>query len=173
MRKELIRPHPATLGSDDAFRFRHLLIRDAAYDGLPKATRARAARAVRRLARGQRAASSAELDEIAGWHLEQAVRYQRELNRDIDLELATRAAEHLHAAGQRAAQRSDTIAARTCSNARTGSPSTITPWLCGSGLTWPRRCSREATSSAWTSSSRRRRATRRSRRARRSFDCNG
>jgi predicted ATPase len=40
VRKELIRPHPPQLGGDDAFRFRHLLIRDAAYDGLPKATRA-------------------------------------------------------------------------------------------------------------------------------------
>src|SRR4029077_8667955 len=40
VRKELIRPHPATLQGDDAFRFRHLLIRDAAYDALPKASRA-------------------------------------------------------------------------------------------------------------------------------------
>ena len=40
VRKELIRPHHATLPDDVAFRFRHLLIRDAAYDGLPKATRA-------------------------------------------------------------------------------------------------------------------------------------
>jgi len=40
VRKELIRPHPPTLRDDEAFRFRHLLIRDAAYDGLPKATRA-------------------------------------------------------------------------------------------------------------------------------------
>ena len=31
---------PATLPGDDAFRFRHLLIRDAAYDALPKAARA-------------------------------------------------------------------------------------------------------------------------------------
>ena len=33
-------PTAATLPGDDAFRFRHLLIRDAAYDALPKATRA-------------------------------------------------------------------------------------------------------------------------------------
>ena len=33
-------PAPANARGDDAFRFRHLLIRDAAYDGLPKATRA-------------------------------------------------------------------------------------------------------------------------------------
>ena len=39
VRKELIRPDQPTLG-EDGFRFRHLLIRDAAYDALPKATRA-------------------------------------------------------------------------------------------------------------------------------------
>src|SRR5581483_2226603 len=40
VRKEILRPTPARLPGDDAFRFRHLLIRDAAYDALPKATRA-------------------------------------------------------------------------------------------------------------------------------------
>ena len=40
VRKELIRPHPPTLEGDEAFYFRHVLIRDAAYDGLPKAIRA-------------------------------------------------------------------------------------------------------------------------------------
>ena len=40
VRKELIRPHGPTFEGDEAFRFRHLLIRDAAYDALPKATRA-------------------------------------------------------------------------------------------------------------------------------------
>src|SRR5439155_9580138 len=41
VRKELIRPEQATLPGDDAFRFRHLLIRDAAYESMPKETRAR------------------------------------------------------------------------------------------------------------------------------------
>ncbi len=40
VRKGLIRPDAAQLPEDDTFRFRHLLIRDAAYDALPKATRA-------------------------------------------------------------------------------------------------------------------------------------
>ena len=40
VRKELIRPDKAQLRGEDAFRFRHLLIRDAAYEALPKATRA-------------------------------------------------------------------------------------------------------------------------------------
>ena len=40
VRKELIRPDKSQLAGEDGFRFRHLLIRDAAYDSLPKATRA-------------------------------------------------------------------------------------------------------------------------------------
>src|SRR6185312_2952454 len=37
---ELIRPERPQLPGDDAFRFRHLLIRDAAYDAVPKTVRA-------------------------------------------------------------------------------------------------------------------------------------
>ena len=51
VRKELIRSTSPTFPEDEGYRFRHLLIRDAAYESLPKATRARAARALRRLAR--------------------------------------------------------------------------------------------------------------------------
>ena len=40
VRKELVRPDKPVLRGDDAYRFRHLLIRDAAYDALPKAVRA-------------------------------------------------------------------------------------------------------------------------------------
>lgn len=40
MRKELVRPERSILPGDDAFRFRHILIRDAAYDALPNVTRA-------------------------------------------------------------------------------------------------------------------------------------
>ncbi|HTU86038.1 MAG TPA: AAA family ATPase [Solirubrobacteraceae bacterium] len=111
VRKELIRPHPATFRDDEAFRFRHLLIRDAAYDALPKAERAelheRFADWLERVA-----GELAELDEIVGWHLEQALRYQRELGRAGDERLARRAAERLHAAGRRADHRSDAAAAR-------------------------------------------------------------
>ena len=44
----------ATCPDDDAFRFRHILIRDAAYDALPKATRADLHERFARLARGTR-----------------------------------------------------------------------------------------------------------------------
>ncbi|HEX3831203.1 MAG TPA: adenylate/guanylate cyclase domain-containing protein [Solirubrobacteraceae bacterium] len=112
VRKELIRPHPATLGADEAFRFRHLLIRDAAYDGLPKASRAVLHEQFARWLEIA-AADLSELDEIAGWHLEQAVHYQRELGREVQPSLAIRAATHLHAAGRRASARGDGPAARS------------------------------------------------------------
>ena len=40
VRHELIRPDRPQFPGEDGFRFRHLLIRDAAYDALPKAVRA-------------------------------------------------------------------------------------------------------------------------------------
>ena len=111
IRKELIRPHPPSLQDDEAFRFRHLLIRDAAYDGLPKATRAdlheRFATWLEHVDGGL-----AEHEEIVGWHLEQAVRYRQELGRAPDVALARRASLYLRRAGRRASAREDSSAAR-------------------------------------------------------------
>ncbi|MGB8875128.1 MAG: protein kinase, partial [Solirubrobacteraceae bacterium] len=83
VRKELIRPHLAAIGADGTFRFRHLLLRDAAYDALPDATRATLHE---RFAQWFEADCKdvAELDEIAGWHLEQAVRHGERLGRGVD-----------------------------------------------------------------------------------------
>jgi class 3 adenylate cyclase len=111
VRKELIRPHPATIRGDDAFRFRHLLIRDAAYDTLPKATRADLHEKFARWLE-QAVGDIVELDEIAGWHLEQTVRYRRELGQSPDGALARDAADHLHTAGLRARERRDVPAAK-------------------------------------------------------------
>ena len=112
IRKELIRPEQSTFHGDQRFRFRHLLIRDAAYNALPKATRADLHRRFADwLEHG--ADELAELDEIAGWHLEQTIHYQHELGRNADAAVARRGAQHLHAAGRRASQRSDPAAARS------------------------------------------------------------
>ena len=110
VRKDLIRPHPPTM-EGDAFRFRHLLIRDAAYAGLSKASRAALHEQFGDWLE-HNARELPEFDEIAGWHLEQAVRFRDELGRDRHPGLTGRAAEHLHAAGRRAAARSDATAAR-------------------------------------------------------------
>jgi class 3 adenylate cyclase/tetratricopeptide (TPR) repeat protein len=110
VRKELIRPDAPQLSGEDGFRFRHLLIRDAAYDALPKAVRAELhERFVGWLE--EHWAALVELDEILGHHLEQAARYKAELG-ELDPSLAERAAERLAAAGRRALSRGDDRAAR-------------------------------------------------------------
>jgi tetratricopeptide (TPR) repeat protein len=96
----------------DAFRFRHLLIRDAAYEALPKQARAELHERFADWLEHEGAAL-VELDEIAGWNLEQAVRYRGELGIDVDGDLASRAADHLAAAGKRANDRRDARAAST------------------------------------------------------------
>jgi AAA ATPase domain len=108
VRRELIRPERAQLAGEDGYRFRHLLIRDAAYDALPKLIRADLHE---RFADWLRAHSAelVELDEIVGYHLEQAYRYRIELgSRDEAAHaLAARAAEHLLVSGERARARGD------------------------------------------------------------------
>jgi class 3 adenylate cyclase len=111
VREELIRPHPAALSGGEAFRFRHLLVRDAAYDALPKADRAelheRFADWLEDAGRGL-----PQIEEIVGWHLEQAVKYGGELGRDADLALGRRAARSLLSAAGPAGDRMDSAAAR-------------------------------------------------------------
>jgi class 3 adenylate cyclase/tetratricopeptide (TPR) repeat protein len=112
-RKELLRPDRPTFTGDDAFRFRHQLIRDAAYGSLPKETRAdlhaRFARWLMRVA----ADRLAEYEEILGYHFEQAYRYRVELGPADDeaRALGAAAAEHLAASGRRAVERGDMHAA--------------------------------------------------------------
>jgi class 3 adenylate cyclase len=112
VRRELLRPDRPELSVGDAYRFRHILIRDAAYDALPKAARAEL---------HERFADwlehhSAELvdrNELLGYHLEQAHNYRTELGSTDDRAraLGERAAAHLVAAGQRARDRADLHAA--------------------------------------------------------------
>jgi class 3 adenylate cyclase/tetratricopeptide (TPR) repeat protein len=106
VRKELIRSAPPTFPEDEGFRFRHLLIRDAAYESLPKATRAELHE---RFADWLETHDLVERDEIVGYHLEQAHRYRAELESgDPALPvLAARASERLAAAGTGALARAD------------------------------------------------------------------
>jgi class 3 adenylate cyclase/tetratricopeptide (TPR) repeat protein len=106
VRKELIRPDRPQLAGEDGFRFRHLLIRDAAYDALPKATRAELHERFAAWLQ-EHGAELVELDEILGYHLEQACRYRAELGTPDDGTLATAARGRLTAGGRRAALRQD------------------------------------------------------------------
>jgi class 3 adenylate cyclase/tetratricopeptide (TPR) repeat protein len=114
VRKELVRPDRPTFAGEEAFRFRHLLIRDAAYQAMPKETRGdlhgRFAGWLERVA-GDRLP---EYEEIVAYHLEQAYRYREELG-PIDAssrDLGRRAAGHLSAAATRAESRGDVVATR-------------------------------------------------------------
>jgi len=113
VRKELVRPDQTDFPGEDAFRFRHLLIRDAAYESMPKELRAdlheRFAGWLERAA-GERAI---ELEELLGYHLEQAYLYRAELAPvdEAAQVLGKRAAELLEAAGRRAHVRGDRPAA--------------------------------------------------------------
>ncbi len=109
VRQDLIRAEPPTLPGEVAFRFRHALIREAAYDGLSKESRSdlheRHAAWLERVL-GDRVADG---EEFVGYHLERAYGYRAELGpTDGDaLALADRARSRLGAAGLRAFRRGD------------------------------------------------------------------
>jgi class 3 adenylate cyclase/tetratricopeptide (TPR) repeat protein len=112
--KQLVRPEP-TVDEGPKFRFDHILIRDAAYNGVLK--RVRASLHERFADWGERVnrerAREAEYDELLGYHLEQAHDYLADLG-PLDAHgrgLGSRAAGHLTSAGQRAFARADMPAA--------------------------------------------------------------
>jgi predicted ATPase/DNA-binding SARP family transcriptional activator len=108
MRKELIRPDRPSLGFR-TYRFRHLLIRDAAYDSVPKEVRSDLHKRFGRWLECAAAERLVEYEEIVGYHLEQAYRYQSELGPidEAGRVIARDAAQRLGAAGRRAFHRSD------------------------------------------------------------------
>jgi class 3 adenylate cyclase/tetratricopeptide (TPR) repeat protein len=111
VRKELIRPEQATLPGDDAFRFAHILIRDAAYNSIPKRSRADLHERFANWLESRLGGDAP--DEIIGYHLEQAHRYRTELDQvdETAQALGRRAAQRLGAGGRRAFARSDASAA--------------------------------------------------------------
>ena len=106
VRKELIRPHEVI---EDTFRFRHVLIRDTAYERIPKELRAELHERFAHWLGGR----GNEFEEIIGYHLEQAYTSLVGLGRPGDRAraLAEEAAERLAASGRRALARGDTPAA--------------------------------------------------------------
>jgi class 3 adenylate cyclase/tetratricopeptide (TPR) repeat protein len=113
VRKELIRPQTTLLPGEEAFRFRHLLIRDAAYGSMPKKLRAGLHERLAAWLESSTPAGRFELDEILGYHLEQAFRLRAELGLqgDAERDLAARAGEKLVVAGIGALGRADFPAA--------------------------------------------------------------
>jgi len=97
VRKELLRP----ARFEDGFVFRHALIRDAAYDAVPKALRADLHER-----HGRWLAERNGADVVVGFHLEQAYTTRAELG-PADTALAREAGEILAAAGERSYGRDD------------------------------------------------------------------
>jgi class 3 adenylate cyclase/tetratricopeptide (TPR) repeat protein len=100
VRRELIRSDRPQFAGEDGFRFRHLLIRDTAYDALPKTARAELHQ---RFAQwlDEHGRELVEREEIVGYHLEQAAQCLASLGQP-DHGLAAEAAARLAAAGRRA-----------------------------------------------------------------------
>ena len=109
VRRQLIRPDSAEVAGEDAFRFAHALVREAAYDGLPKRLRAELHERVG----GWLATRAGQADEIVGYHLEQAHRYWHELGLLGPREQAVgrEAATRLESAARGALHRGDLPAA--------------------------------------------------------------
>jgi class 3 adenylate cyclase/tetratricopeptide (TPR) repeat protein len=110
VRRDFLSARP---GREDNYRFRHVLIRDAAYAGIPKELRAQLHERFAGLAERTQSGRAGEIDEIIGYHLEQAFLYRKALGplSDDDRVLAGRARELLTAAGRRAMERGDSPAA--------------------------------------------------------------
>ncbi len=113
VRKDLVRPEPTVVVDEEAYRFRHLLIRDTAYEALPKAVRAELHERFADWLE-EHGADLVELDEIIAYHLEQAYRYRAELGPldDTAGAIAARAAARLVRSAERARERGDIHAAK-------------------------------------------------------------
>jgi class 3 adenylate cyclase/tetratricopeptide (TPR) repeat protein len=112
VRMELVRPDQAAFVGEEAYRFRHLLIRDAAYQAIAKQTRSELHARFAAWLERKAADRAVEFEEIVAYHLEQAYRYRVELGPPDEeaRELALRAGNLLADAGKRASRRDDVAA---------------------------------------------------------------
>jgi class 3 adenylate cyclase/tetratricopeptide (TPR) repeat protein len=108
MRDLIIEEGPA---QDRAYRFKHILIRDVAYAGLPKARRAELHERFARWLAESAGDRRAEFAEIEAYHLETAVQLQIELHGKAETGLRTAAVDALEAASRKAGTREDFRAA--------------------------------------------------------------
>jgi class 3 adenylate cyclase/tetratricopeptide (TPR) repeat protein len=100
----------STIRGEEAYRFKHVLIRDVAYAGLPKSSRALLHRQMAEWLAGRNAAD--EIVEIRAYHLDHAAELEAELQGTVPVELAAEAAAALEQAGRRALAREANSVAR-------------------------------------------------------------
>jgi ATP/maltotriose-dependent transcriptional regulator MalT len=110
--KEFLRAAPSELQGEEAYRFRHGLLRDVDYQSVPKAIRADVHERFAKWLEDSHP-DEGDSDEIAGHHLEHAYRYSQELDLDAPKvqALALEAGLRFRIAGSRVLLRSDMAAA--------------------------------------------------------------
>ncbi len=109
-REFLLREPRSTIRGEEAYRFKHVLIRDVAYSGLSKSSRALLHRQVAEWLAGRAVAD--ELVEIRAYHLDASAQLDRELSGSVAPALAVEAAAALEQAGRRALAREANVVAR-------------------------------------------------------------
>ncbi|MGH2805839.1 MAG: ATP-binding protein [Actinomycetota bacterium] len=122
VRKELIGPDQTEFAGEDAYRFSHILVRDAAYRGLPKEHRADLHEEFAQWLLAKAGDRVVEFEEILGYHYEQAAKLRQDLGyADERTErLALEAARYLGESGHRASARADMAAAANLLGRATG-----------------------------------------------------
>ncbi|MHB8650503.1 MAG: ATP-binding protein [Gaiellaceae bacterium] len=109
LRDLVVRESRATITGEQAYKFKHVLIREVAYAGLSKTSRADLHR---RFAGWLAERAGDELLEIRAFHLDQASRLLAELDGSTPPQLAEEAAAALERAGRRALSRESFRSAR-------------------------------------------------------------
>jgi class 3 adenylate cyclase len=124
--REFLLPGPASLLGERTFVFRHQLLRDVAYESVPKALRSELHEQFAGWLEAKAADHAQDFDEILGHHLQRAYAYRQDLG-PVDERgrvLAARASDHLGTAGLAAYARGDAAgAANLLARAMTLSPS--------------------------------------------------
>jgi class 3 adenylate cyclase/tetratricopeptide (TPR) repeat protein len=101
--KDVIAPRESTTFSGELeFAFRHVLIRDVAYESLPKSFRADKHVTVARWAEAQAAERREEIAELLATHFSEAVRYLHELGESVVRDLEREMFRWVRTAGERA-----------------------------------------------------------------------
>src|SRR4029453_17101417 len=109
LRDLVVREQRTTISGEQAYKFKHVLIREVAYGGLSKSSRADLHHGY---ARWLSERAGEELVEIRAFHLDQAARLLAELDGSAPAELNEEAAAALTKAGHRALSREALRSAR-------------------------------------------------------------
>jgi predicted ATPase/class 3 adenylate cyclase len=109
VRKGFIEPCESLFLQEEAFAFRHILMRESAYQAVPKEAKAALHQRFADWLTRKTAGRLGEYEEILGYHLEQAFRFRADLRpvTQADLNVAEAAANRLSSAGQTAHARGD------------------------------------------------------------------